>query len=299
MVKQVRAGFVSIVGRPNVGKSTLLNKLLCQKISITSKKRQTTRHNIVGIKTEKNVQLIFVDTPGIHKGQDNAVNRYMNRSAMSALQDVDAVVFVVDKGVWTAEDQAVLEQIKNVHCPVVVVLNKVDQLSSQNELLPHVEKIAKQLPAADLIPISAVRGTNLNELERSLVDKLPISDQFIYPENQITDRSIRFLAAEIIREKVVRLTGSELPYQTAIEIEEYRETESLVTINALILTERKGQKRIIIGEKGERIKQIGIDARLDLEKLVGSKVMLNIWVKVRAGWSDDERALRSLGFDEQ
>jgi len=294
----IRAGYISIVGRPNVGKSTLLNELMQQKVSITSKKRQTTRHNIIGIKTEGNTQLVFVDTPGMHKGQDSAINRYMNRTASSALQDVDAIVFVVDKDVWNAEDEAVLERLKNVNCPVIIAVNKIDQLRSVNDLLPHVGRLSSLLPQAELVPVSALRGNNLDSLESLLIEKMPESPEFIYPEDQITDRSLRFMAAEIVREKIVRLSGDELPYQTTVEIEEYKETSKLVTISALVLVEREGQKRILIGEKGDRIKQIGCDARMDLEKLTDSKVMLNVWVKVKSGWSDDERALRSLGFDD-
>ncbi len=298
MSSPIRAGYISIVGRPNVGKSTLLNELMQQKVSITSKKRQTTRHNIIGIKTEGNTQLVFVDTPGMHKGQDSAINRYMNRTASSALQDVDAIVFVVDKDVWNAEDEAVLERLKNVNCPVIIAVNKIDQLRSVNDLLPHVGRLSSLLPQAELVPVSALRGNNLDSLESLLIEKMPESPEFIYPEDQITDRSLRFMAAEIVREKIVRLSGDELPYQTTVEIEEYKETSKLVTISALVLVEREGQKRILIGEKGDRIKQIGCDARMDLEKLTDSKVMLNVWVKVKSGWSDDERALRSLGFDD-
>lgn len=292
------AGYVSIVGRPNVGKSTLLNQLLEQKISITSKKRQTTRNNIVGIKTVGETQIVFVDTPGMHQGQDSAINRYMNRTASSALQDVDVVVFVVDKDTWTNEDESVLSQLKLVSCPVVIVVNKIDQLKSINDLLPHVAVLSQKLPAAELVPLSALKRDNVEALEQLLAKKMPSAEGFIYPEDQITDRSLRFLAAEIVREKVVRLTGNELPYQTAVEVEQFKEAEGLITISALVLVEREGQKRIIIGENGARIKQIGIDSRLDMERLFDSKVMLNIWVKVKTGWSDDERALRSLGFDE-
>lgn len=298
MSNSCRAGYVAIVGRPNVGKSTLLNQMLQQKISITSKKRQTTRHNIVGIKTESNSQIVFVDTPGMHQGQDNAINRYMNRTASSALQDVDVVVFVVDKNIWNNEDEAVCQQLRSCRSPVIVVINKCDQLTDVRALLPRAAAIAKQLPAAEVIPISALKLDKLDVLEKSILGKLPESESFIYPEDQVTDRSMRFLAAEIVREKVVRLSGDELPYQTAVEIEKFHEGEKILTIHALVLTEREGQKRILIGESGERIKQIGIDSRRDMEALFGCQVMLNIWVKVKSGWSDDERAIRSLGFDE-
>jgi len=295
----VRAGYVSIVGRPNVGKSTLLNHLLGQKISITSRKPQTTRHNILGIKTAMDYQIAFVDTPGLHAGAEKALNRYMNRIAQSAVLDVDVVVFVVEKDVWTMEDQAVSEFLQSIKQKVVVAVNKVDQFQDKNSVLPHLSSIAKRLPDAEIVPISALRSTNLDELERVIASFLPASENFMFPEDQITDKSLRFLCAEIIREKIVRRLGAELPYETTVEIEQFSETEKLVTVSALILTEREGQKKILLGEKGERIKGIGMEARIDIERLVDKKVMLNLWVKVKSGWSDDDRALRSLGFNDE
>ncbi|WP_370981502.1 GTPase Era [Agaribacterium sp. ZY112] len=298
METKLRAGYVSIVGRPNVGKSTLLNHLLEQKISITSKKRQTTRHNIVGIRSDDDSQLIFVDTPGMHQGQDSAINRYMNRTAGSALVDVDVIVFVVDKDTFTAEDEAVAKQLQNTPIPLILAINKIDQLSDSAKLLPHVQRLNELLPKAEIMPISALRDENLSALLDVLKSFVPESEELIYPEDQVTDRSLRFLAAEIVREKVIRLTGAELPYQSTVEIEQFEEKSGLVTISAVILVEREGQKRIVIGEKGSRIKQVGIDARRDIENLIDCQVMLNIWVKVKTGWSDDDRALRSLGFDD-
>ena len=300
MSAKLRAGYVSIVGKPNVGKSTLLNQLLEQKISITSKKRQTTRNNIIGIKTDDkaHTQIVFVDTPGMHQGQDSAINRYMNRTASSALDDVDAIVFVVDRDNFTAEDEAVAAKVANASCPVIVALNKVDRLDSVNDILPHVKSLSQRIPKAEFIPISALKAENTAALVELLNGKMPELPSYIYPEDQITDRSMRFLAAEIVREKVVRLTGAELPYQTAVELEQFKDEGSIIRISALVLVEREGQKRIVIGESGERIKQIGIDARRDMEALFECQVMLTIWVKVKSGWSDDDRALRSLGFDE-
>lgn len=299
MSPEYKSGYVSIVGRPNVGKSTLLNQLIEQKISITSKKRQTTRHNIVGVYTDaaKKHQIIYVDTPGIHQGQDSAINRYMNRTAASALQDVDAVVFVVDKNIWTNEDQNVADLLANVRLPVILAVNKVDQLDSINELLPHIQAISEKLPQAEIMPLSALKRTNLDPLRDLLVGLLPESESYIYPEDQVTDRSTRFLASEIVREKVVRLTGDELPYQTTVAIEEFTDKGDIIHISALVLVEREGQKRIVIGDGGERIKQIGIDSRRDLENMLDCQVMLKIWVKVKTGWSDNDHALRSLGFD--
>ncbi len=293
-----KCGFIAIVGRPNVGKSTLLNHLIQQKISITSRKPQTTRQNIIGIKTESNTQMIFVDTPGMHKGQEKAINRAMNRAATSALQGVDVVVFVVDKQAWTEEDAAVAKCVQQADCPVIVLVNKIDQLASKDSLLPHLAMLQAELPEAELVPVSALKGQNLDRLEALITERLPEATHF-YPEDQITDRSMRFMAAEIVREKITRQLGAELPYQTAVEIEEFKEDGALVTISALILTEREGQKRILIGDKGDKLKKIGQQAREDMEKLFDSKVMLNLWVKVKSGWSDNERALRSLGLDNE
>ena len=292
-----RCGYVAIVGRPNVGKSTLLNHILGQKLAITSRKPQTTRHNMLGIKTEGEVQAVYVDTPGLHKHNDKALNRYMNRSASTALKDVDVVVFVVDRTRWTDEDQMVLEKVQHVKCPILLAVNKADRLEDRNELLPHLEWLATQLPQAEVVPISALHGQNLDTLERLVADNLPESEHF-YPEDQITDRSSRFLAAELIREKIMRQLGAELPYQITVEIEEFKQEGRILHIHGLILVERDGQKKIIIGDKGERIKRIGQEARKDMEVLFDSKVMLNLWVKVKGGWSDDERALRSLGYTD-
>ncbi|CDM41458.1 GTPase Era [Pseudomonas oleovorans] len=290
-----RCGYVAIVGRPNVGKSTLLNHILGQKLAITSRKPQTTRHNMLGIKTEGNVQAVYVDTPGLHKHNDKALNRYMNRSASSALKDVDVVVFVVDRTRWTDEDQLVLEKVRHVKCPILLAVNKADRLEDKSELLPHLNWLAEQLPQAEIVPISALQGQNLDTLEKLVGERLPESEHF-YPEDQITDRSSRFLAAELIREKIMRQLGAELPYQITVEIEEFKQEGRILHIHGLILVERDGQKKIIIGDKGERIKRIGADARKDMETMFDSKVMLNLWVKVKGGWSDDERALRSLGY---
>lgn len=293
-----RCGYVAIVGRPNVGKSTLMNHILEQKISITSRKPQTTRHNVLGIKTESGVQAIYVDTPGLHQQHAKALNRYMNRSATTAIRDVDVVVFLVDKLQWTTEDDMVVKRLQNVTCPIILAVNKVDQLEDKEQLLPHLQRLVSKLNVDEVIPISALRGHNLDQLQALVEQRLPENDHF-YPEDQITDRSSRFLAAEIVREKITRQLGDELPYQMTVEIEEFNHEGDIIHIGALILVERKGQKQILIGEKGERIKQIGQQARIDMETLFDCKVMLSTWVKVKSGWSDDERALRSLGYDDQ
>lgn len=292
-----RCGYVAIVGRPNVGKSTLLNHILGQKLAITSRKPQTTRHNMLGIKTEGNVQAVYVDTPGLHKNGEKALNRYMNKTAAAALKDVDVVIFVVERTRWSEEDQMVLERIQYVQGPVIVAINKTDRIEDKSELMPHLEWLQQQLPNAIIVPISAQHGHNLEALEQQVANHLPESEHF-FPEDQITDRSSRFLAAELVREKIMRQLGAELPYQITVEIEEFKQQGRTLHIHALILVERDGQKKIIIGDKGERIKRIGMEARKDMEVLFDSKVMLNLWVKVKGGWSDDERALRSLGYGD-
>ncbi|WP_163835043.1 GTPase Era [Spartinivicinus ruber] len=293
--QNLHCGFVAIVGRPNVGKSTLLNQVLGQKLSITSKKPQTTRHQILGIKTETTTQAIYVDTPGLHLSNKKALNRYMNKAASTALQGVDVVVFVVDRTGWTEEDQLVLDKVCHLNCPVILAVNKVDQLKDKSALLPHLAELNKKMSFADIIPISAETGMNVDRLEQLVGSYLPQSHHF-YDEDQITDRSSRFLAAEIVREKIMRQLGDEVPYQITVEIEQFQVESRLITISALILVEKSGQKAIVIGKKGEQIKIIGRDARVDMEKLFDNKVMLNLWVKVKSGWSDDERALNSLGY---
>ncbi|MCP5215252.1 MAG: GTPase Era [Pseudomonadales bacterium] len=296
-VKQGKSGYVAIVGRPNVGKSTLLNRILGQKISITSRKPQTTRHQILGVKTVADSQVIYVDTPGLHKDKKHALNRYMNRAASSALRDVDLVVFVIERTAWTDEDELVLEKIKQIQCPVILALNKVDQVADKDKLLPWIQQLSSKMSFAEILPIAALNGDNVEALEKEIAKRLSEGTHY-FPEDQVTDRSERFMAAELVREKIMRRLGDEIPYQVAVEIEEFKRDKKLVTIRALILVEREGQKKIIIGKKGEQIKAIGRDARLDMEKLFDSKVMLTLWIKVKSGWSDSDRALRSLGYDD-
>jgi len=291
-----RCGYVTIVGRPNVGKSTLMNRILGQKLSITSKKPQTTRHQILGIKTEGELQVIYVDTPGLHiDDKGRALNRYMNRAASEALRHVDVIVFLVDRTAWTEEDEAVLDKLKFVECPVILAVNKVDLLKDKGVLLPQLEQLAEKLNFAEIVPISAEKGHNVEHLEEVVERYIP-EEVHLYPEDQITDRSSRFVAAELVREKLMRNLGEEVPYGTTVEIEEFRQEGGLLTISALILVEREGQKRIVIGNKGEVLKGIGRDARQDMERMFDCKVMLNLWVKVKRGWADNERALHSLGY---
>lgn len=294
---QSQCGYVAIVGRPNVGKSTLLNHLVEQKISITSRKPQTTRHNITGIKTSGNVQMIFVDTPGMHKKESNAVNRYMNRVANSVAQGVDVILFVVDRLIWTEDDELVAQKLTGLGQKTVLVVNKVDKLEDRADLIPHLQILQERLSPLAIVPVSALRNANLAELEKVLAENLPHADH-VFPADQITDKSSRFLAAELVREKIMRQLGAELPYQVTVDIEEFREEQGIIHISALILVERDGQKKIIIGDGGSRLKSIGQSARLDMEKMFDSKVMLKLWVKVKTGWSDDDRALRNLGYLE-
>lgn len=293
-----KCGYVAIVGRPNVGKSTLMNHILGQKISITSRKPQTTRQQIVGIHTVDKVQMVFVDTPGLHLGQEKALNKFMNRTASSALKDIDAVIFLVDRLQWTEEDEYVLSQLASVKAPVILALNKIDKIEDKEALLPHIEKLSKIRKFDHVIPLSALQGHNLDSLENILSELMPISLHY-YPEDQITDRSERFLAAEIIREKITRQLGDEIPYDIAVEIEDWTFEVRVLHIHAAILVARKGQKRIVIGDKGSRLKSIGSEARKDMEMLFDTKIMLNLWVKVKGAWSDDERALKSLGYKDE
>ncbi|MBC8380954.1 MAG: GTPase Era [Pseudomonadales bacterium] len=296
--EQKYCGYVAIVGRPNVGKSTLLNHLLGQKLCITSRKPQTTRHTLLGIKTEGEFQMIFVDTPGIHTNQERAINRVMNRSAASVIADVDVVIFVVDRFEWSEADEYVAKYLSNNDVPLIVAVNKVDMIDDKEALLPHLKFLSSKVNAKAFIPLSALRRTNLDELEIKIKGYIP-QKMHLYPEDQITDRSEKFLAAEIVREKITRQLGAEVPYQVTVEIEEFRAEKKITHISALILVERDGQKKIIIGTNGERLKKIGEQARADIESLLGCKVMLRTWVKVRSGWSDDERALRSLGYMDE
>ncbi|MBL1272646.1 MAG: GTP-binding protein Era [Marinobacter maritimus] len=292
-----RCGFVAIVGRPNVGKSTLLNHILGQKLSITSRKPQTTRHKVLGIKTIGPVQAIYVDTPGMHVEEPRALNRYMNKAATSALSGVDVVVFVVDQLAWTTADEMVLEKLGKLECPVILAVNKVDRIEKRENLLPHLDMLSRKRDFSEIIPMSALKETNLEPLEEAVSRFLPESVHF-YPDDQITDRSERFMASEMVREKITRQLGAELPYSVAVEIEEFKRDGKTLHISALILVEREGQKKIMIGDKGDRLRSIGQDARADMERMFDSKVMLRLWVKVKRGWADSDRALKSLGMND-
>lgn len=291
-------GLVAIVGRPNVGKSTLLNRLLGQKVSITSRKPQTTRHRIIGIDTQDNLQAVYVDTPGLHQDEKRAINRYMNRAASSSLADVSVVLFVVEGTRWTDDDEMVLTKIKQAGLPCFLIVNKTDKVPEQGELMSHLQHLSTRHNFAHVFPVCARTGKMVDALRQQVFSVLPPSD-FYFPEDYITDRSSRFMAAEIIREKLMRFTGDELPYSTTVEIEQFKQTENGVfRISGLILVERETQKRMVIGKGGKHLKTIGEQARKDMEALFDTRVFLELWVKVKQGWADDERALRSLGYDD-
>ena len=293
--KETHAGYVALLGRPNVGKSTLLNRLIGQKISITAPKPQTTRHVILGIQTLPEAQIVYVDTPGLHRQGRRAMNRYLNRAASSVLGYVDVVVFLIEALRWTEEDQDVLQRLAEFSGPVILAVNKVDRVADKRRLLPFLQDRAGQRAFTEVVPLAAIDGDNVAALEQAIACLLPVQ-AFLFPEDQITTASERFMAAELIREKLTRLLREELPYALTVEIEQFVEEGRLTRIHAVIWVERASQKGIVIGEKGATLREVGRQAREDLERLLDRKVFLETWVKVREGWSDDERALRSLGY---
>jgi GTPase len=293
----MNCGYVALIGRPNVGKSTLMNHLLKQKISITSRKPQTTRHRIVGINTSADGQIIYLDTPGMHQGGDKALNRYLNRTADTTLLGVDVAVWLIDGLSWHEFDDIILKKLEQANVPVILAINKIDRVKDKQEVMAFLAGAQGRFPFKEIVPISALKGTNLPALESALLRLLPES-ALIYPEDQITDRPERFLCAEIVREKLTRRLGHELPYELTVEVERYEELPNVAKIYFVIWVERDSQKSIVIGTDGAMLKNVGIDARLDIERLIGQKVFLKLWVKVKKGWSDNERALLSLGFNE-
>lgn len=289
-------GYIALVGRPNVGKSTLMNRILKQKISITSKKPQTTRHSILGILTEGEYQFVFVDTPGIHQGSKKAINRMMNKTAISVLRDVDVIAFLVDGTHWEEEDEYVLSLIKQSEIPCILVVNKVDKIADKTQLLPMLEEMSQRHDFVAIIPLSAKTGVQVEEFEQKLIPFMP-EGPHLFPDDQVSDRSSRFLCAELVREKIFRFCGQEIPYSVTVDIESFKDEEKLVRINALILVDKENHKRMIIGDKGQKLKEIATNARKDMEGLLGKKVFLQCWCKVKSGWSDDERILKQLGYD--
>jgi GTPase len=298
MPGEYRCGHIALVGRPNVGKSTLLNRLIGQKISITSRRPQTTRHRIIGIKTLANAQLVYVDTPGLHDYSGRAMNRHMNRTATLALRDVDIVVFIVEGLRWTPDDDLVLAELERLDCPVILAVNKVDLIADKETLLPGLQALSEKRVFTQIIPLSARRGDNVAELESCVETLLPVGAPF-FPDDQVTDRSERFLVAERIREKLFRKLAKELPYGLSVEVEHFRRERYTIHIHVLIWVERQSQKSIVIGKQGAVLREVGQQARLEIEKMLESKVNLKLWVKVKEGWADDERALKSLGYSDE
>lgn len=290
-------GYVAIIGRPNVGKSTLLNHILRQKISITSRKPQTTRHRILGISTKGNVQALYVDTPGLHHKAKRALNRYMNRAASSVIEDVDVIIFMVEALKWTKDDEWILEKLQRRAAPVILVINKIDKIDEKGALLPYIEDLSQKYAFAHILPMAALKNDNVLELEKIVASFLPQSPH-LFPDDQVTDVSERFLAAEIIREKLIKSLGQELPYRLTVQIEKFTETEKLTRINAIIWVEKTSQKAIVIGKEGAVLKKIGTYAREEIEALFNKKIFLELWVKVKESWSDNDSALHNLGYSE-
>jgi GTP-binding protein Era len=290
-------GYVALVGRPNVGKSTLMNCILGQKVSIVTAKPQTTRQRIAGIKTTDQGQVIYIDTPGIHLAARRALNRYMNRIAQAAFQDVDLILFLIEAGRWTRQDEHVARSLERVAAPVVLVVNKVDLVADKAKLLRFVGEEVGADRFREVLMVAARNGDGVNDLERTVLRYLPFSRPF-YDEDQFTDRSERFLAGELIREQLMERLHQELPYALTVEIEEFKRDKGLLRISAIIWVERAGQKQIVIGKGGDVLKQVGTRARHALQELFGEKVFVRLWVKVSRDWSDSERALRQFGYDD-
>jgi GTP-binding protein Era len=292
----IKSGFVAIIGRPNVGKSTLLNSLIGEKLSITTPKPQTTRWQILGIRTLSDAQIIYVDTPGMHRDEKRAMNRYMNRIANAVMLDADVIIFMIDVTHFDTLDELILKKLQASPKPVILVMNKIDLLEGKSQMLPLMDTLKDKFHFTHIIPVSAIKSENIKHLEEEIVKLLPEGPQ-LFPEDQHTDKNIRFQIAEIIREKIILATEQELPYTTTVQIEQFKESEKLIEIDAIIWVERHGQKVIIIGKGGAKLKKIGTKARLEIEKLLGNKVFLRLWVKIKENWTDDEKALRSLGYE--
>jgi len=295
-----RCGYVGLVGRPNVGKSTLLNALVGRKLSIVSDKPQTTRHRVLGVLTRGEEQLIFVDTPGLHGHEPRQLNRYMNRAAESVFGDMDVLVFVVEALAWKPDDDRVVERLRGVDCPVIAVVNKVDRVAEKARLLPFLGELAARYPFAEIIPLSARAGApeHRNRLLGEIARRLPETGQFFFPDDQVTDRPDAFLITELVREQLTRRLGQELPYALTVTLERDSRHKGLRHLQVVIWVERDGQKAIVIGHAGQQLKVVGEQARRAIEAMLGEQVYLNLWVKVRGGWSDDAAVLRRFGYGE-
>jgi len=293
----MKLGYVALIGRPTVGKSTLLNCFLGKKLSITSDKPQTTRHRIMGIKTWEDIQLVFLDTPGLHLGEKSALNRYMNRAALKTLMEVDVVLFLLSGTTWTEEDRWALKKIKEAELPTILVINKIDLIKHREELLPFIKARQSEYDYKAIVPVSALKGDQLDTLQTCIIDNLK-DEMHYYEPDQFTDRSDRFVGSEIVREKLMRFLGQELPYNLTVSIEAFEETTKIIKISAIIWVEKDGQKAIVIGKNGKMLKKISTQARKDMETYFENKVYLQTWVKVKNNWSDDERALNQLGYTD-
>jgi GTP-binding protein Era len=291
-----KSGFIAVVGKPNVGKSTLINELIGQKLSITSHRPQTTRHRIHSIDTSENYQMVFVDTPGIHIGKKKAINAYMNRAASSTISDVDIIIWIIEIGKWTREDERVLEHIEKTDIPVIVCINKIDKIKAKDDLLPFIEMVGEKYKSEEVFPLSAFSKNHTKSLRKIILDHLPYREA-IFDSDFVTDRSEKFIVSEFIREKLMRHLEDELPYDLTVEIDKYQLDGNMQRIAAIIYVDKASQKTIVIGTKGEMLKLIGTEARKSIEGLLERKVFLQLWVKVSSGWSDNKKVLSSMGYD--
>ena len=297
MTDEFRSGFAALVGRPNVGKSTLLNAMVGQKLSIVTPRPQTTRHRIVGIAHLPNAQIAFVDTPGLHQHGSRALNKAMNRTASTSLNDADLVVLVIDATKWTAEDDLALERVVASGLPAIAAVNKIDQIHPRDKLLPYMADLAKRHNFAAIVPISALKANGVEALKKTIADSLPVAPA-MYADDQLTESSLEFRIAEMIREKLTLELNQEVPYGVAVEVEQMKDAEDgQLTVDAAIWVDREGQKPIVIGAKGERLKRVGRSARIALNDLLNRRLHLNLWVKVRENWADNARALKHLGVE--
>lgn len=296
MTEDFHSGLVTLIGRPNVGKSTLLNRLVGQKVSIISSRPQTTRHRILGISNSEGAQIVYIDTPGIHRAKQKAINRYMNKTARASIAGVDCVAMLITANGWQEEDELVLQEIKKQDIPAILVINKIDKLHGRDSLLPLIDTSVSKQGFAEVIPLSAQSGENVDRLQQSILQYLPVQPA-LYPEEQFTDKSDRFLISELVREQVFQNIGQEVPYAVAVEIEKLEDTKKLLRVEAIIWVEKDSQKGIVIGKGGAQLKVIGSKARSEIERLYNKRVYLNVWVKVRKGWSGNEQYLKTLGFD--
>jgi GTP-binding protein Era len=297
MTDPLHSGYAALLGRPNVGKSTLLNRLLGQKMAITSHKPQTTRHRILGVRTEERGQIVYIDTPGIHQRGDKAMNRYLNRTAHTTLLDVDLAIFVCQAMAWHAEDEQVLEAIKRAGTPVIAVVNKIDSVQPREKLLPFLAELGRRHEFLEIIPVSAKDGTQVDTLNELVLRHLPQGDP-IFPADQITDRPERFFAAEILREQIIRRYHKELPYAVTVEIERFEEEPDRYIIGAVIWVERDNQRAILLGRQGLAMKEAASVARRNMAEFFDTRVHLDVWIKVKKSWSSDEASLAQLGYSE-